>query len=222
MIHIYMKGELSNKIDKGFIHVKKHTPTSHPASKSKSKNNSYSKYLNRKNTNEKIIKVSPTRRVRRSRKSNKSGSKKIKGIPILIDTSKKNNITIKPELNLTMKPCGKNAPKKVTPVITNKAKVSTGSKVRISPRRVVSSKKNNMGRSRRSGSRRISITRNRRITPKQINHIRSTMKQIKGKKTTDIKKELEQNGVKLTGKSPSLLKDIYIYSKLCGINIKRE
>ena len=48
------------------------------------------------------------------------------------------------------------------------------------------------------------------------------MKNIKNKNNNEIKKELEKQGIKLSGKSPSLLKDIYMYSKLCGINIKRE
>ena len=50
---------------------------------------------------------------------------------------------------------------------------------------------------------------------KKINEIRKT-------KTTEIKKELEKEGIKVSGKSNRLLKDIYLYSKLCGINIKHE
>ena len=42
------------------------------------------------------------------------------------------------------------------------------------------------------------------------------------KSEKQIKEELEKQGVKLSGKSPSLMKDIYMYSQLCGINIKRE
>ena len=37
-----------------------------------------------------------------------------------------------------------------------------------------------------------------------------------------IKKELDKQGIQVSGKSPSILKDIYMYSQLCGINIKRE
>ena len=53
--------------------------------------------------------------------------------------------------------------------------------------------------------------------------IQSKLKEIKGKSEKQIKEELEKQGVKgLSGKSPSLMKDIYMYSQLCGINIKRE
>ena len=38
----------------------------------------------------------------------------------------------------------------------------------------------------------------------------------------DIKKELERQGIKVSGKSNRLLKDIYLYSKVCNINIKHE
>ena len=48
------------------------------------------------------------------------------------------------------------------------------------------------------------------------------LKSIKGKSTDEIKKELNKQGIKVSGKSPSILKDIYMYSQLCGINIKRE
>ena len=48
------------------------------------------------------------------------------------------------------------------------------------------------------------------------------IKSIKSKKPADIKKELDKQGISVSGKSPSILKDIYLYSQLCGINIKRE
>jgi len=69
---------------------------------------------------------------------------------------------------------------------------------------------------------RISVTKTRKYTNKDINMIQSKLKEIKGKSEKQIKEELEKQGVKLSGKSPSLMKDIYMYSQLCGINIKRE
>ena len=45
---------------------------------------------------------------------------------------------------------------------------------------------------------------------------------IRSKKTSEIKKELETNGIQVTGKSNRLLKDIYLYSKVSGINIQHE
>ena len=48
------------------------------------------------------------------------------------------------------------------------------------------------------------------------------MKEIRSKKTEDIKKELKDQGIKVSGKSNRLLKDIYLYSRMCNINIKHE
>ena len=69
---------------------------------------------------------------------------------------------------------------------------------------------------------RISITKTRKLTDKDVSKIQTKLKSIKNKTNEEIKKELEQQGLKLSGKSPSILKDIYMYSQLCGINIKRE
>ena len=69
---------------------------------------------------------------------------------------------------------------------------------------------------------RISVTKTRKYTNKDVTMIQSKLKEIKGKSEKQIKEELEKQGVKLSGKSPSLMKDIYMYSQLCGINIKRE
>ena len=55
-----------------------------------------------------------------------------------------------------------------------------------------------------------------------IKSVSQKMKQIRNTKKDEIKKELEKQGVKVSGKSDRLLKDIYLYSKVCNINIKHE
>ena len=80
---------------------------------------------------------------------------------------------------------------------------------------------------RRGGShhkrgKRISVTKTRKFTDKDVTKIRSKLNEIKKKSDKEIKQELEKQGVKLSGKSPSIMKDVYMYSQLCGINIKRE
>ena len=69
---------------------------------------------------------------------------------------------------------------------------------------------------------RISVTKTRKYSNKDVSMIQKKIKEIKGKSEKQIKDDLEKQGVKLSGKSPSLMKDIYMYSQLCGINIKRE
>lgn len=69
---------------------------------------------------------------------------------------------------------------------------------------------------------RISVTKTRKYSKKDISLIQNKLNNIKRKSTDDIQKELKSQGVELSGKSPEILKDIYMYSQLCGINIKRE
>ena len=69
---------------------------------------------------------------------------------------------------------------------------------------------------------RISVSKVRNLSKKDVTNIQSKLKSIKGKSTEEIKKELDKQGIQVSGKSPSILKDIYMYSQLCGINIKRE
>ena len=70
-------------------------------------------------------------------------------------------------------------------------------------------------------NRKISI-RNKKFGEKDIQNVSQKMRQIRSTKTDEIKKELEKQGVKVSGKSDRLLKDIYLYSKVCNINITHE
>lgn len=70
-------------------------------------------------------------------------------------------------------------------------------------------------------NRKISI-KNKKIGEKDIKNVSQKMRQIRSTKTDEIKKELEKQGVKVSGKSDRLLKDIYLYSKVCNINIQHE
>ena len=70
-------------------------------------------------------------------------------------------------------------------------------------------------------NRKISI-QNKKLGEKEIQNVSQKMRQIRSTKTDEIKKELEKQGVKVSGKSDRLLKDIYLYSKVCNINITHE
>jgi hypothetical protein len=69
---------------------------------------------------------------------------------------------------------------------------------------------------------RISVTKLRKYSDKDISRIQSRLKDINKRSNEQIKQELNKQGIQLSGKSPEILKDIYMYSQLCGINIKRE
>jgi len=73
----------------------------------------------------------------------------------------------------------------------------------------------------RGNNRRVSI-KNSNFNEKDFKQIQNKLKEIRNKKSEDIKKELEEKGVKVSGKSNRLLRDIYLYSKLSNINITHE
>ena len=83
--------------------------------------------------------------------------------------------------------------------------------------RSINRSKNNRSKT----NRKISI-KNKKLGEKDIKNVSQKMRQIRSTKTDDIKKELEKQGVKVSGKSDRLLKDIYLYSKVCNINIQHE
>ena len=86
-----------------------------------------------------------------------------------------------------------------------------------SNKRNIYRKKNNNSKT----NRKISI-QNKKIGEKDIQNVSQKMRQIRNTKTDEIKKELKKQGVKVSGKSNRLLKDIYLYSKVCNINITHE
>jgi len=103
--------------------------------------------------------------------------------------------------------------KKQNPKQTPKQKKKTPTNSKKNLKR--SNKKSN------KNSKNVNI-KQKKITEKEVLIIDKHIKSIRSKKTDDIKKELEKDGIKVSGKSKRLLKDIYLYSKICGINIKHE
>ena len=73
----------------------------------------------------------------------------------------------------------------------------------------------------RGRNRRVSI-KNSIFSDKDFKDIQVKLKEIRNKKSNEIKSELEKKGVKVSGKSNRLLRDIYLYSKLSNINITHE
>lgn len=70
--------------------------------------------------------------------------------------------------------------------------------------------------------RKVSVSVTRTLGKKETEKMQKKIKDIQTKTTADMVKELEKEGVKVSGKSKTILKDIYMYHKMCGINIKRE
>jgi len=238
---------LTKKLDGGYLHVKKHKEQQ----KQRSKGGGYSNYLKRvsgkdksgghtltnmkggyqNDTQSKVVAIklggSPKKK-KKSPKKNKPHVKDISTTPIIPKKVEPKPKKVEPKPK-KVEPKPKKVepkPKKSVPVQLPKTKGSLkkGTVVRRSRSR---------GRSRgRSLTRRrchdpkkgkrISVTKVRKLSKKDVNNIQSKIKDIKKKSTADIKKELDKQGIQVSGKSPEILKDIYMYSQLCGINIKRE
>ena len=118
----------------------------------------------------------------------------------------------------------KSGPVKSEPV-KSKQKLKTGVQLKpiVPDKKPVSRRSNRTKRSSRiKQGKKVSVTRSSRLSNKDVDNIQQKLKSIKSKKPADIKKELDKQGISVSGKSPSILKDIYLYSQLCGINIKRE
>ena len=69
--------------------------------------------------------------------------------------------------------------------------------------------------------RKVSFT-NRKSKNNNIEIIKSEISKIKKKKPDEMKQELEARGIKVSGKSTRLLRDIYLYTKTSGIQINHE
>ena len=113
----------------------------------------------------------------------------------------------------------KSGPKKQTPKSMPKKQIvrqlSKKQKPRSQKRLSKSSSK------KRNKSRKISI-HSQKKNIQNIETLEKKINEIRKRKPSEIKKELEQKGIKVSGKSNRLLKDIYLYSQVSGINIIHE
>jgi len=130
--------------------------------------------------------------------------------------SNNNNEITQPD---TQKPTEKKPTEQKSVEQKHVVKKQDSKKSRKSNRRSVGrTNKKNRSRGR---NRRVSI-KNSTFSDKDFKDIQVKLKEIRNKKSIEIKKELENKGVKVSGKSNRLLRDIYLYSKLSNINITHE
>ena len=231
------KLSLTKKLDGGYLHVKRSKKTSYKKSKG------YSSYLSNQGggvkdgvtpTQVSIKKVVKLGNKRSKSSKSKQPVKQRKEVNEPFDVSKlvpkqsaKPEVESKPEVMAKPKVASK--PEVMTkPKVAPKPKVA--SKPEVKPKHVKPHvrRKSHTKRARRGGSKRrgvgkrVSITKTRKYSNKDISKIQTKLRDIRKKSSDEIKKELDNQGIQLTGKSPEILKDIYMYSQLCGITIKRE
>ena len=235
------KLSLSKKLDGGYLHVKRSKTSSYKKSRG------YSAYLNKQvGGSEKSAKDSTVGGKRNIvvRRSQKKQSKKrvrkkggMKEKPFDISTVMP---TIKPATKPATKdkakpvaePATKDKAKPVAePATKDKAKPVAEPATKDKAKPVAKPKKSRShtkrvrrkrGSNRKHLGKRVSVTKTRTYSSKDVTTIQKKLLDIRKKTPQQIKQELDNQGIQLTGKSPEILKDIYMYSQLCGINIKRE
>jgi len=239
---------LSKKLDGGYLHVKKRISRGGSGnSNGRGKVGGYSNYLKRveggnivENKQHKIqggsrcadpnkkvvsIKLGGSNKKKRGKSPKRKPSSKDISTSSITPIKKVDKPVVK-----TVKPKQTPIPKKGLPQVMPKTKGSLKKGTVVRRHRGTSkNSRKSRGRSltrRRAHDlkkgKRISVTKVRKLSNKDVDTIQSKLKSIKGKSSDEIKKELDKQGIKVSGKSPSILKDIYMYSQLCGINIKRE
>ena len=195
-------------------------------------NNNYQKYLTsgqkvQKQISDKKIKYSP-RRVRKMKPKKVLG-----GREDFSDISRK--------LLAGKKESGETAPAPAAPVPTDQAapaaSVPTDQAVPVAPASVPaalsiaekkprsknkSSKRLAKRQTKRNNQRQVRVSKSKILTQDDIKRVERKIAEIRKRKLSDMKKELEKRGVKTTGKSNRLLKDIYLYSKMSNINFQHE
>ena len=112
----------------------------------------------------------------------------------------------------------KDQPKKVDPKKAQPKKVESKNKNNETKKIPKGSKKKDTSKSRR-----VSFSNKRhRKNDIQIQKIKNEINKIRKKKTDEIKRELEKDGIKVSGKSGRLLRDIYLIQQTSGIKITHE
>ena len=223
-----MDRNISKHISKGNIQVKmKQQPSSKPVNRSHN-SGSYKLYLksdsnlpkvnqekskdgnkkvNIQRKKQKVNKESTIRIIRQQDKSSKSKNKFTRKKPSKIRDINEIEKQIEKQNELKQK--------------QNKQKHNIKQKKRLSKR----SNKRNIRRSTKRNSRNVrkfSIKKHKKVSENDMKRVEQKINSIRNKKSSEIKKELEKEGIKVSGKSNRLLKDIYFYSKVCNINIKHE
>ena len=83
-------------------------------------------------------------------------------------------------------------------------------------------KRNRKHNSKRNIGRQISVNNTKIFTEEDVKKVEQKTADIRKTPASVMRKELEKIGVKTSGKSIRLLKDIYWYSKMSNINIQHE
>ena len=159
---------------------------------------------------------SPTKPKRSNKRSNKRSSRKNEN-----ENPKKSLLEVESQietLKRTMEHKAVPVKAKAVPVPVKAKAVPVPVKAKSRTRR--SNRRSNRPPPRDKG-RHISLKK-RPVSPDELRRIEQRIQSVRTKKIKDIKSALQKEGIKVSGKSDRLLKDIYFYSKVCNIQITHE
>ena len=234
-----MERNISKHISKGNIQVKmKQQPSSKPVNRSHN-SGSYKLYLksggdnlpkvnqdkskdgnkkvNIQRKKQKVNKESTIRIIRQQDKSSKSKNKFTRKKPSKIRDINEIEKQIERQNELKQKVKQKEVKQKIDKKDNKDKKHNKRLSKRSNKRKIRRSTKRNS-----KNVRKFSIKKHKKVSENDMKRVEQKINSIRNKKSSEIKKELEKEGIKVSGKSNRLLKDIYFYSKVCNINIKHE
>ena len=233
-----MDRNISKHISKGNIQVKmKQQPSSKPVNRSHN-SGSYKLYLksgsnlpkvnqdkskdgnkkvNIQRKKQKVNKESTIRIIRQQDKSSKSKNKFTRKKPSKIRDINEIEKQIERQNELKQKVKQKEVKQKIDKKDNKDKKHNKRLSKRSNKRKIRRSTKRNS-----KNVRKFSIKKHKKVSENDMKRVEQKINSIRNKKSSEIKKELEKEGIKVSGKSNRLLKDIYFYSKVCNINIKHE
>lgn len=220
---------LSKKINGGFLKI--NTIQSNVDTQSTPKKD-YSSFLNKMKNMKGSKRISFKKNLRktkyRKKQSIKSGTKNISEISDVIEDK---NITLPKDKKKDTSNDNKTTPSKVNNPTVHKDKKNTSNKKKSFPVSYGKTQKESKSTPKRShkkykrknsGRKSISVSNKNSLSKEKLAIIQKKLKDIKSKNKRQMINELKKDGVIVSGKSEKLVKDIYLYSKLCGINIKHE
>ena len=187
------------------------------------KNKKYQDFLDKK-VDQKEVKKSKDKRVIQVKRKIHSPKKNKKVFQDINEIEQKMNQMKTNQMNIQMPTQNKSSEPQSEPQqeVQSQPQQTDQPKVQSKiPRTRRSNRRSTQRKKSKIHGRKISV-KSRVFNKKDIQKVEDKIKEIRGKKTDEIKSELKKQGIKVSGKSNRLLKDIYLYSKMCNINIQHE
>jgi len=210
------------------IGLRKSNTTRNATSNGSSKD--YSTFLNQMKSFKKNVYVKSKQRSSKKKRNNSNTNKTLEIIPqkqppnpnpvkpSTIPNSMKPSTNPKPmKPSVNPQSVKKEQGKKINPVNNSRSNKKNNIKKSFTKNKLKKRSYKKMNPKRKN----IVVSMPKNVDSKNVENIQKKIKDIKSKSKSEMIKELNKEGVKISGKDETIIRDIYLYSKLCGINIKK-